>query len=130
MGNHNTNIDFAKRLHLLRRVNDKKQTDIADFLSITQQAYSKLERGEVAFSDEIIDKICVFFDIPVNEFINTDDRINCVNSPNSNNYNNQNSLNNTSINDQLLNLLIEEIKQTREERKFYLQTIQNLFKSK
>ncbi|MBV6484198.1 MAG: hypothetical protein KFKLKKLM_00690 [Flavobacteriales bacterium] len=127
---HNTSVDFAKKLHLLRRLNDKKQAEIADFLGVTQQAYSKLERGEVIFTDDVIDKICTFFDVPVSEFISSDYKINCVNSPNSNNHNNQNSLNGSIVTEQLLQVLIEEVHQSRDERKFYLQVFQSFLAKK
>lgn len=61
-------LQHARKLRFLRKTYDKKQIEIADFLSVSQQAYSKLERAETTFSDEIIEKISNFFNMTPAEF--------------------------------------------------------------
>lgn len=122
----NTNLHYAKKLYLLRRVSDRKQADVAEHLGISQQAYSKLEHGETSFTDEVIDKICQLFDVPVEEFVQSDEKINCINSPHAVNNGNNNSQINSVVTEQILLTLLEEIKQSREERKVYLKAIESL----
>ncbi len=61
-------VSHAKKLRYLRKKGDKTQAEIASHLKLSQQAYSKLENGETAFSDETIDKIAEFFKITPAEF--------------------------------------------------------------
>lgn len=61
-------VSHAKKLRFLRKQSDKKQSEIAQFLGLSQQAYSKLENGETGFSDETIEKIAQFFQITPAEF--------------------------------------------------------------
>ncbi|MCO5259481.1 MAG: helix-turn-helix domain-containing protein [Crocinitomicaceae bacterium] len=62
------NVSHAKKLRFLRKQSDKKQSEIAHYLGLSQQAYSKLENGETGFSDETIEKISHFFGISPAEF--------------------------------------------------------------
>ena len=62
------NVSHAKKLRILRKSKDLKQSDIAVHLKLTQQAYSKLENGDTVFSDELIEKIAAFFHITPEEF--------------------------------------------------------------
>lgn len=120
----NLNHVYASRLYKLRREANLKQPVVAMALGKGQQAYSKLERGETDFSDEVVDNICNYFKITLDDFTQSSDKINCVNSPNSAS-NIHNSHINTSIAD-VLPALMEELKSMREERKFYLQSIERL----
>lgn len=61
-------LSHAKKLRFLRKLHDKKQTDLAQLLGLTQQAYSKLENGDVSFTDETIEKIADYFKITPAEF--------------------------------------------------------------
>lgn len=61
-------VSHAKKLRTLRIASNKKQSEMADVLNLTQQAYSKLELAGTVFSDEIIEKISAFFDITPVEF--------------------------------------------------------------
>lgn len=61
-------IGHAKKLRFLRKINDKKQIEVATAVQMSQQAYSKLENGETNFSDEVIEKISAFFKITPAEF--------------------------------------------------------------
>ncbi len=76
---------LAKRLYTKRREKMIKQQDLAFSLGITQQAYSKLERGETHFSDEIIDKVCNTLEMTIGEFVAFGDNVLFSNSPQSNN---------------------------------------------
>ncbi|GAA0876281.1 hypothetical protein GCM10009118_26910 [Wandonia haliotis] len=58
----------ARKLRFLRKQHDKKQLEIAHFMEMSQQAYSDLENGKTAFSDETIEKIAQFFHISPADF--------------------------------------------------------------
>ncbi len=120
----NLNLIYASRLYKLRREANVKQPVVATALGKSQQAYRKLERGETDFSDDVVDCICNYFKITLDDFVQSNDKINCVNSPNSAS-NIHNSHINTSVAD-VLPALMEELKSMREERKFYLQSIERL----
>lgn len=83
-------VTHAKKLRFLRRQFDKKQNDIAHFLGLSQQAYSKLENAETSFSDETIEKISQFFGITPAEFERVEERMYIGN----NSYNYASSINN------------------------------------
>ena len=68
-------VTHAKKLRFLRKQSDKKQNDVAQFLGLSQQAYSKLENAETSFSDEIIEKISQFFGITPAEFENVQESV-------------------------------------------------------
>ena len=57
----NLNLIYASRLYKLRRDANLKQPIVAMAIGKGQQAYSKLERGETDFSDEVVDSICNYF---------------------------------------------------------------------
>jgi len=76
-------LSHAKKLRYLRKVYDKKQTDIANVLSLSQQAYSKLENGETSFADETIEKIASYFKITPADFEKPMDAV-IIGSNNSN----------------------------------------------
>jgi transcriptional regulator with XRE-family HTH domain len=122
----NTNLHYATKLYKLRRVANIKQPELAKQLGISQQAYSKLERGETHFNDEVIDTICLYFKIPLSEFLQTNDGIHCVNSPNSGNNNNTHHSPYNEVASELLPAFLEELKSIRTERQFYLQQIERL----
>jgi transcriptional regulator with XRE-family HTH domain len=124
MKNQNLNLIYASRLYKLRREANLKQPVIAEFLGKSQQAYSKLERGETDFSDEVIDKICSYFKISLEDFTQTTTNINCLNSPNS-----ATNIHNSQVNTNLYELLpsiMEEFKAMRDERKIYLNSFEKL----
>lgn len=79
-------VSHAKKLRYLRKKVDKTQVEVATSLGLSQQAYSKLEQGETAFSDETIEKIAEFFEITPAEFENSLESV-IVGSNNSNNSN-------------------------------------------
>jgi transcriptional regulator with XRE-family HTH domain len=122
----NTNLLYATRLYKLRRIANIKQPELAQKLKISQQAYSKLERGETHFNDEVIDTICQYFKIPLSEFLQSNESIHCINSPNSANNNNTHHSPYNEIASELLPAFLEELKSIRNERQFYLQQIERL----
>lgn len=80
-----TNIDYGKKLTLLRTTLFAKQADIASKLNISQQAYSHLENGKTHFSINIINKLCAIFNITFQEFITINEKelIVPINQPNN-----------------------------------------------
>lgn len=55
------NEGYGKKLKYLRVKENKTQDEIASKIGMKQQNYSKLEKGELHFSDKIIYKICEVF---------------------------------------------------------------------
>jgi transcriptional regulator with XRE-family HTH domain len=94
------NLIFANKLLELRRDNNEKQETLAKEFKISQQAYSKLERGIGNFNNSILKKICNYFCISAAEFLNTGSQTKYNNSPQANTHN---SFNNELI---LINELI------------------------
>ncbi len=85
------NLIFANKLQELRKERNAKQETLAKELKISQQAYSKLERGASNFTMITIKKICTFFEISISTFLNTGSQTKFTNSPQANT---QNSFNN------------------------------------
>lgn len=85
------NLIFANKLQELRKEHNVKQEVLAKELKFTQQAYSKLERGASNFTPQILKKICNYFGVSANTFLNTGSQTRINNSPQANT---QNSFNN------------------------------------
>lgn len=95
-----TDIHYAQRLRGLRLGRDLKQKQAADLIGLdSQQTYSKLENGQLSFTDELIQKICTAFEIKPGEFTNTGSNVSINNSPNSptNNYSPNSPINDISL---------------------------------
>ncbi len=89
-----TDIKFAQRLRGFRLQRDLKQDTAAKLLGLkNQQTYSKLENGQLEFTDEIIKSVCEGFSITIEEFTNESKFISLHNSPNAN-FHSPNSFNN------------------------------------
>lgn len=98
-------LSHAKKLRFLRKTSDKKQIDVAKVLSLSQQAYSKLENGETCFTDETIEKLSEYFKITPADFERPMDAINIGNNNN-----------NTGANINTVDLkLIETLQKTHEQ---------------
>lgn len=72
------NKHYAKKLKLLRTKSSKPkliQKDIAIRFGMKQQNYSKLENGEINFSDKILNKISEVFNITILEFISFENEV-------------------------------------------------------
>lgn len=54
---------FKTRLRELRKMHKLSQSELASFFNITQTALSRLETGEVAPTEEIINKSADFFGV-------------------------------------------------------------------
>jgi transcriptional regulator with XRE-family HTH domain len=67
-----SSIEFGEKLKILRLHIHAKQSKIAAQLGISQQAYSYLENGKTHFTQTIIEKICVIFNISFQEFLMVD----------------------------------------------------------
>ncbi len=64
------NVYLGQHLKNLREKNNMKQSEAAIFFGITQQNYSKIERGKVNFSDKILNNICNSFNLTPSDFLN------------------------------------------------------------
>jgi transcriptional regulator with XRE-family HTH domain len=121
----------AQKLRFLRKQHDKKQSDIAHFLEISQQAYSKLENGDTAFSEDTIEKIARFFGISPADFEKTQDTFYIGN----NSYNHSSNIQN--INERFIKMyetlfeqhqkLSEQLIQEKDER---IKLLESLLKTK
>jgi|NOAtaT_7_FD_contig_31_6823488_length_493_multi_2_in_0_out_0_1 transcriptional regulator with XRE-family HTH domain len=78
---------MAIRLHTLRREYNYKQDFIARELKISQQAYSKLEKGQLNFTPSHIVKICEVFKIKIEDFLQNEKGVKIINSPQANMHN-------------------------------------------
>ena len=111
----NFTLLLASRLYKLRRQADLKQNETATKLGLIQQSYSKLERGDLNFTDEIIDKICNLFNVKLEQFINVDNGSysnSVLNSANSIYHNNSNK-----VIEDLISALNTQQQQAYEEKK-------------
>lgn len=52
-----------ERLKLLRNDKDLDQKDLADFLGVVQQTYSRYESGEISITAEAIVKLSKFYGV-------------------------------------------------------------------
>ena len=80
------NKTIGRNLYKFRKVKEKKATELADYIGITEAAYTKYERGESQITIDIIQKVseCLKID-PVSIITNTPGNFveNGNNSPNS-----------------------------------------------
>ncbi len=68
-------MNYTKRLYDLRVDNDYRQEDVADFLSITKQAYGMYENGKRNLPVEHLIKLSEFYGV------STDFILNLTNNP-------------------------------------------------
>jgi bacteriophage CI repressor helix-turn-helix domain len=54
---------YLKRIRDLREDNDLKQKELADYLNISQQYYSNIEKGERTISAEIVKQLSLFYNV-------------------------------------------------------------------
>ncbi len=59
-----------KRIRDLREDNDLTQANIADYLSISQRAYSRYETGERGIPVEVLSALADYYDTSVDYLIN------------------------------------------------------------
>lgn len=98
-----TDIKYAQRLRGLRLGKDIKQEEAAKLLGFnSQQQYSNLENGKMSFTDDIIRRICIEFEISPDDFVNTTSHIHFSNSPNANSNNSTNHNNDNAFVQELL----------------------------
>ena len=64
----NNNTDISTRLKVERVKKNLTQKDVADYLGIKQQTYSKYEKGS-PISNDIIIKLCELYDISADELL-------------------------------------------------------------
>lgn len=67
-----------ERLKLLRNDKDLDQKDLADFLGVVQQTYSRYESGEISITAEAIVKLSKFYGV------STDYLLGLTNNPQKN----------------------------------------------
>lgn len=63
------NAYLGQKLKTLRESSCRKQADMAMAFQITQQSYSKIERGQTNFSNKILNNIAQVFDISPLDFL-------------------------------------------------------------
>lgn len=63
------NTIFKNKLLTLRKEKGWTQEQMADFLNISQSAYSRIERGESIGRSGILLKICEVFDVSIKDFV-------------------------------------------------------------
>lgn len=62
-------LNCAKKLKVLRKAMQCKQLYAAEKIGLSsQQEYSKLESGKMPFTDELLQRICDAFQVPVDHF--------------------------------------------------------------
>ena len=54
---------FGRNIYLNRKLKDKKAADIADYLGISEAAYTKYEHGEAKITIDLIQKVAEFYKI-------------------------------------------------------------------
>jgi len=85
------NKTIGRNLYKFRKVKEKKATELADYIGITEAAYTKYERGESQITVDIIQKVaeCLKVD-PISIIANTPGNFieNGSNSPNAVVFNN------------------------------------------
>lgn len=66
------NKTIGRNLYKFRKVKDKKASDVADYIGISESAYTKYERGESQITVDIIQKVseCLKVD-PINMIAST-----------------------------------------------------------
>ena len=63
-----------ERIRNLREDHDLKQTTLAEYLSITQRAYSRYETGERTVPVEVLAKLADYYHVSVDYLIGRTDR--------------------------------------------------------
>ena len=53
----------GRNMYISRKIKDKKAAEIADYLGISEAAYTKYERGETKITIDIIQKVAEFYKI-------------------------------------------------------------------
>lgn len=66
------NIIVGNKLKILRKSKNMSQEEVADFLSISQSAYARMESGESHSWANHILKICAIFDIIPEDLLKID----------------------------------------------------------
>lgn len=61
------NKTIGRNMYKFRKVKDKKASDIADYIGISESAYTKYERGESQITIDIIQKVAEYLKVdPLN----------------------------------------------------------------
>ena len=63
-----------KRLRNLREDNDIKQSEIAKILNMTQQQYSKIEKGITEITADRLIKLALYYNISIDYILNLSDK--------------------------------------------------------
>ena len=65
-------INVGKRVRNYRVTHDRTQDELAEYLKLPKQAISRIENGKRRISTEELEKIALFFDEPIQLFLNDD----------------------------------------------------------
>ena len=63
-----------KRLRNLREDNDIKQSEIAKILNMTQQQYSKIEKGITEITADRLIKLALYYNVSIDYILNLSDK--------------------------------------------------------
>lgn len=70
------NSKIGQKIRQFRKQRGMSQEQVADYLSITQSTYSRIENGESRTWSEYLDKLCEVLEIEPEELFKTDKLIN------------------------------------------------------
>ena len=56
---------YLKNIRNLREDNDIKQKDLCKVLGIAQNTYSQYETGKIAWTDEMLIKLALYYDVSI-----------------------------------------------------------------
>ena len=109
-------MDIGNKIKKIRELKGFSQQGMSDLLMISQKQYSRIENGEVSPTFELVQKICGYFEISMQQLLEFD----AANF--FNNYNNQTggkfvAYNNTEVK-QVEKLYKERINELKEEIDF------------
>lgn len=63
------NVMVGRNMYLQRKKEDKKAIEVADYLGLSESAYTKYERGESKITIDIIQKVAEFYHIDPLSFL-------------------------------------------------------------
>lgn len=114
-------MNLGYKIKKLRELKNLSQEYVAQELGISQSAYSLIECGKTNVTEDKLKKIAEILDVSPEDIKAFNGYVYFNHSPQSGYYNTYHNQNN--ITEQLLQTLLEEIQQSREERKLMMDLI-------
>jgi transcriptional regulator with XRE-family HTH domain len=121
-------MDGAK-IKRIREMKGKTQEEIAEKLSLTAQAYGRMERGETSINTERLGKIAEALDVSVEDIYRFDDRKFMISGNSNNGEANENGVQfnlNIYESDKAIDILKETIVNQQEEIKYLHKQLEKL----